>query len=386
MFADPRTYVTNRYEIGMQGAAWGRSQVLNRVGVPVADTGYEDGVATAVLDLSKRKEDPYAPWYQGENTFFTNCLGDRTAFQPLTETWTPPRVPSYRKRQARIAVIAQGSLGIWRNGAAPERMLELLDSFAAAVKPDLVLLTEMAANVTKPGVREGMEEVARRARALGAYVVIGGLGDEEFLSIARVWDREGQEVFAEPIYWTRGFPKLSVFDTDFARVGIHTCGDLYTGEIDRVLALKGAELILDPSQYWGAGGENDAPILQARAADNGCWVACAHWNTSDAAHRSVIVDPYGTIVAASQFQREGVIHADVPFDDARVYYAGRKPEQPTPGSREIPSYYTGDLPEQRHGWREMLFPRRRPELYGILPTVNEVTMKYRPAHNPWDEK
>jgi hypothetical protein len=30
----------------------------------------------------------------------------------------------------------------------------------------------------------------------------------------------------------------------------------------------------------------------------------------------------------------------------------------------------------------MIFSRRRPELYGIIPTVNEVIMKYRPASSP----
>ena len=70
-------------------------------------------------------------------------------------------------------------------------------------------------------------------------------------------------VFSEPIYWTRGFPEIKVFDTDFARIGVHICGDLYTGEIDRVLALKGAEIIFDPSQMWGADGYNNEMLLRA---------------------------------------------------------------------------------------------------------------------------
>lgn len=382
-FADARTYLANRYEIGMPGAAWGRSMILNRVGVPIADTGYEEGVAMAVVDLAKRKQEVHAPWYQGENVFFTNCLGDRKAFAPLAEPYQAPRLPSYVRRTARIAVGALGSKEIWQNGAVPEGMLRVIDE-AAAAKPDLLLLTEMSAKVTDETTRKVAAMVAERARRMHAYIVIGGLGDDEQLSIARVWDREGREIFHEPIYWTKGFSSLAVFDTDFARVGIHTCGDLYTGEIDRVLALEGAELILDPSQFWGAGGENDALLLRARAADNGCWLACAHWNTSDAGLRSVLVDPYGTLVAASQFQKVGVICTEIDFDDTKVYYAGRKNDQPKRGETGIPSYYTGDLPEQRRGWREMLFARRRPELYGILPTTNAVIMKYRPAKGPWD--
>ena len=31
---------------------------------------------------------------------------------------------------------------------------------------------------------------------------------------------------------------------------------------------------------------------------------------------------------------------------------------------------------------EMIFARRRPELYEILPTTNEITRKYRPPAEP----
>ncbi len=129
---------------------------------------------------------------------------------------------------------------------------------------------------------------------------------------------------------------------------------------------------------WGADGYHNETMLRARAIDNGCWVACAHWVTSDCGLRSVIVDPYGMVVAASQFQKAGVIHVDVDFNDQKVYYEGRKPQQPKRGKIGIPAYYTEDIPEQKPGWRNMIFSRRRPELYGLIPTVNGVIMKYRP--------
>ena len=141
-------------------------------------------------------------------------------------------------------------------------------------------------------------------------------------SNAWLWDREGKIVFREPIYWTEGFPEIKVYDTDFARIGIHQCGDLYLGEIDRVLALKGAEIIFDPSHMWGADGYNNQLLLQARAIDNGCWMACAHTNTSDAGMRSLAVDPYGYVMGASAFQHVGAFSVDIDFDQQRVYYAG----------------------------------------------------------------
>ena len=377
MYADPRAYITNRYELGMQGAAWGRSMILNRVGTPIADTGFEDGIATAIVNLDKRKAGAGEIWCRSENVFFCNSVGDRAAFRPIARQWRKPKLPRFKKRKARVAVGYFWSKDMWRNNNVPQAMLDVLDQ-AAKCKPDVVLLSEMAARMDNETNRETCELVAKRAREMNSYIIIGGVGFQHPLSIARVWDRDGNVVFEEPIYWTKGFPEIKVYDADFARIGLHTCGDLYSGEIDRVLALKGAEIIFDPSQMWGADGYHNETLLRARAVDNGCWVACAHWVTSDCGLRSVVMDPYGMVVAASQYQRTGVIHVDVDFDDKKVFYAGRKRQQPKRGDTGIPSYYTEDIPEQKPGWRDMILSRRRPELYGIIPTVNDVIMKYRP--------
>ncbi|MEA3400055.1 MAG: carbon-nitrogen hydrolase family protein [Armatimonadota bacterium] len=380
MYADPRTYITNRYRLGMQGAAWGRSMILNRAGTPIADTGYEAGVATAIVDLDRRKEDPY-PYYEAEPVFFVNCMGDRTAFQPIAQPWEAPELPDFEKRTARVAVGYFWGADMWRKDNVPEVMLRLLDE-AAAVEPDIVLLSEMASREGTETQQRVMEMVADRAREMDGWIIIGGLDDQGRRSHAWVWNRDGEVVFKEPIYWTEGFGEIRVLDTDFARIGIHTCGDLYMQEIDRVLALKGAEIIFDPSQMWGADGYTNEVMLRAHAVDNGVWMACAHWNSSDPGLRSVIVDPYGKVRAASEFQAEGVIYVDIDFEREKVYYAGRKPDQPTRGESGIPSYFSEDIPEQRAGWRRMIFERRRPELYGVIPTVNEVTMRYRPEKPP----
>ena len=123
-------------------------------------------------------------------------------------------------------------------------------------------------------------------------------------------------------------------------------------------------------------------MLRARAIDNGVWVACAHWPTSDPSLRSLIIDPYGQVMASSTFEGEGIITYDINLDKQRVYYAGQKTEQVKPGAAGIPSYFSDNMPDQRWGWREMMLKARRPELYGILPTTNEVTQKYRGTQMP----
>ena len=80
---------------------------------------------------------------------------------------------------------------------------------------------------------------------MSCYIAIGGIGDKNQGSICRLWDRSGKEIYSQPLYWPKGFAEIKVFDTDFGRVGAHQCGDLYIPEFDRVLALKGAEIIIE---------------------------------------------------------------------------------------------------------------------------------------------
>ncbi|MCX6926860.1 MAG: carbon-nitrogen hydrolase family protein [Verrucomicrobia bacterium] len=61
--------------------------------------------------------------------------------------------------------------------------------------------------------------------------------------------------------------ELPVFDTDFGKVGIMICYDSWFPEVTRLLAYKGAELVLLPNAGYYAG------LMPARAADNGVWIA-----------------------------------------------------------------------------------------------------------------
>lgn len=375
-YADHRTYITNHWEIGMPGAAWGRSQILNRVGCPVADTGYEAGVALARLDFDRRKVSVYEPDYQGENIFYVNNYGDRQACAPVAAPYTAPVLPAYKKRTCRLAVGWFPRSEIWRQGIVPQRMLDLISS-ARALHPDLLLLSEMATNEQDEVTRQTFEQVADLARELNCYLAIGGIGNAEQSSILRLWDREGNEVYQQPLYWVKGFPEIKVFDTDFGRLGAYQCGDLYMPEFQRTLALLGAEIIIDASQMWGASGRLNETMLRARAIDNAVWLACAHWPTSDPSQRCLIIDPYGQIMASSNHHPEGLITHDLNLDQQRVYYAGHRADQVPPGETGIPSYYTADLPEIRPGWREWIFAARRPELYQSLPQVNEITRSWR---------
>jgi predicted amidohydrolase len=66
-----------------------------------------------------------------------------------------------------------------------------------------------------------------------------------------------------------GFP---VFDTDIGRIGIIICYDSWFSEPVRLLAYKGAELILFPNAGYYMS------LMPARTADNGVWMAVSSLN------------------------------------------------------------------------------------------------------------
>ena len=376
-YADARTYITANYGYGMKGAAFGRSMIIDRSGTIRADTGYRHGAASFSLDLDERKEDVYSMTPNFENLFYVPNNGGRAAFKTVAEPWTKPALPAFKKRTARIAVAYTSGDDMWKDGAYPKTIFELLGR-AWEFKPDLILFSENGIkNPKDPEVRRGLDDISRWAAAHRCYVVIGGLGDEKTPNgAARIWDRAGRLAHSAPLFWPSGLGSFDVLDTDFARIAARECGDLYQFPIDRTLALKGAELILDPSQMWGPDGYHNELLIRARAIDNGCYIASAHWNTSDPGLRSVIVDPYGGLIASSSYQTKGVIFADIDFSVQKVYYAGLSPKQPEPGPEDIPNYFTPDLPQAFTGWRDMIFENRRPALYGLIPTENAITRRY----------
>ena len=376
-YADPRTYITANYGAGMRGAAFGRSMVIDRSGTARADTGYRHGVARLDVDLDERKVDVYAMTPNFENLFYVPNNGGRAAFKTLAEPWSRPVLPAFKKRRARIAVAATSGDDMWKDGVYPQWIFELLDR-AWEFKPDLVLFSENGVkNPEDAEVKRGLRDISRWAAAHKCYVVVGGIGEAACPNgAAKIWDRSGRLVYSAPLYWPSGLGAFDVLDTDFARIAARECGDLSQFPIDRTLALKGAELILDPSQMWGPDGARNELLIRARAVDNGVYIACAHWNTSDPGLRSVIVDPYGGLIASSSYQTRGVIFADIDFSIPKVYYAGLSPKQPQPGPADIPNYFTTDLPQAFPGWRDMIFANRRPELYGIIPTENDITRRY----------
>ncbi len=92
-------------------------------------------------------------------------------------------------------------------------------------------------------------------------------------------------------------------EVDGLKLGLATCYDLRFPELFRALALQGAEILLLPAAFTlETGRDHWEPLIRARAIENGCYFIAAgqvgpYPPQRMTYGRSMIVDPWGTILA-----------------------------------------------------------------------------------------
>ncbi|HZD24626.1 MAG TPA: nitrilase-related carbon-nitrogen hydrolase, partial [Alphaproteobacteria bacterium] len=147
--------------------------------------------------------------------------------------------------------------------------------------------------------------------------------------------------------------ELPVFDVAPAKVGVSVCSDLRFPEVYRELALKGAEVIVCASAFLSPRFDHWEFFLRARATENQCWVvASGQYGVEPKSGiafvgRSMIVDPWGTVVATAS-DAEGVVTAEIDL---------------------------GFIDEVKQ--RYPLMDQRRPDLYGSIGQPKEAVPLYR---------
>lgn len=358
-YAGDLPYLCSNYP-GYTGEPVGRAFVVDRSGVVVADTGIHPGAAVASLDLGRRKD-----------IYFLTYKEDRRLFHYLADPPLKPVESTATKRKIKVSVITVG----FEHGPNPNpdsAFARILDE-AGNRGSDLILMSEFGLDTDNENGRQTLALVAEKARKYKSYIVIGGLRDPQLpyatggrASWAYLWDRTGAVQGKYRISQYGGSSELPVFKTDFGVMGIILCGDIYSQEISRALALQGAELIVCPSQSWGPSGTINFWMQQARAIDNGVFMAAAHLPMSDVGQRSYVLDPYGQILAASSYWTDSVCTAEVDLNAGSVWFARAN----TPGWTGKPGYLAAyapkTVPEKRTDFRKMLLAGRRPELYKII--------------------
>lgn len=108
-----------------------------------------------------------------------------------------------------------------------------------------------------------------------------------------------------------------VIDSPFGRIGVAVCYDLRFPELFRQLLGKGAEIFVVPSAFTAMTGKAHwETLVRARAIENLAFVVAAaqggyHVNGRETHGHSMIVDPWGTVLA--QVPR-GTGHVSVTLD------------------------------------------------------------------------
>ena len=106
----------------------------------------------------------------------------------------------------------------------------------------------------------------------------------------------------------------------FARVGLAVCYDVRFPQLFRVQALAGAEILTAPAAFTRQTGEAHWDILQrARAIENGAFMVSAaqagvHEDGRETYGHSIIVDPWGKVLAEGEGAGEAVLTAEIDID------------------------------------------------------------------------
>lgn len=220
------------------------------------------------------------------------------------------RIPAPAPRNVKVATVNLRP----RDSAGPA---ENVEKFANAIEKsvpagaDVILLPE---GITVVGTPKSYTEVGESipgpttkslgeiAKARKAYVV-AGIYEKEGATVyntAVLIDRAGKVVGKyRKVYLPREevehglTPGISfpVFQTDFGKVGLMICYDVFFAEPARALANQGADMILMP--IWGG----DETLAKARAIENGVFLV-----TSGYDHPTYIMDPFGERLSQARDQ------------------------------------------------------------------------------------
>jgi len=158
--------------------------------------------------------------------------------------------------------------------------------------------------------------------------------------------------YSEKYYFNPGDTGFRVWDTAVGRVGIGICWDQWFPECARVLALRGAEIILYPTAI---GSE----------PHDSTWDSSRHWQRVMQGHAGANLVP---VVAANRFGVEKGQQHELTFYGTS-FIAGPTGEIVTEAGRDDEKVLTATfdldaVAELRHSWG--VFRDRRPELYRPL--------------------
>jgi len=146
--------------------------------------------------------------------------------------------------------------------------------------------------------------------------------------------------FWEKFYFKPGNLGYPVFRTAYGTIGVYICYDRHFPEGARILGLKGAEILFNPSATVAGLSEYLWELEQpAHAVANGYFVGAinrvgfeAPWNIGEFYGKSYFCNPRGKIIAQASRDKDEVIVADLNLDEILEvrnvwqFFRDRRPE------------------------------------------------------------
>lgn len=159
------------------------------------------------------------------------------------------------------------------------------------------------------------------------------------------------ECYEEKFYFSPGDTGFKVFNTKFGKVGIGICWDQWFPETARILALKGAEIILYPTAI---GSE---PVLVRDSMP--------HWRNTMCGHAAANILP---VCASNRVGKEVAGNSSMVFQGysfiANQYGEVVEEMNRTEEGFRIHEFDLSEIDKERVNWG--VFRDRRPECYGEI--------------------
>lgn len=233
-----------------------------------------------------------------------------------------------------------------------------LGSFSIADKNFYDELIVLSAQVTE-------ERISKMAKEKGMYVAVcyyKRIGGNNY-NVTAIFAPDGQikgeyrktHLPPEEMWVCVDGDDLNIIELDFGKVGVLTCYDLYFPEAASVLALKGAEILLHPTN-----GDFGEFTRRARANDNCVYLLTALKHVPGTTGSSSVIDRFGNVLVQTDAVRDSVCYYTVDLDERKV-----DPEW----------FYPAQLTGIADVWERKL-QERNPAAYSIL---TQPAKRLRPA-------
>ncbi|MBI5562400.1 MAG: acyltransferase [Deltaproteobacteria bacterium] len=232
---------------------------------------------------------------------------------------------------ARLIALPQLFSSLWFPASIDKRNFSLAEPESGrAVTMLRVLAARYEAVIVAPVFEESGGEYFNTAFVIDADGSIAGKYRKMHVPAIPLWE--------EKTYFAPGNLGFPVFETRAARIGVQICWDVFFPEGARILALKGAELIIAPtaSAFMHSRARWDRAIA-ASAQANGLFILRVNRVGKEASQefygRSFCAGPDGEFVSRPAGAQDGVVMVDIDLNaviEARsdwTFLKDRRPEE-----------------------------------------------------------